>query len=279
MRISAGRNQPFRGKVNPVLLAVVPPLLFVSWLMVSFAFRLVAPAPFTLDHDSGGTVEAIEVLHKIKTTTKKGLLIPQSASLRAAGNSRVVVTHPHPEGDFLLVAGRVSASFLQAQKSLDRMLHLELGRNQLRVESGGETIPVLLLLPRHESNPLYVDVPSVEMGVNPMALLFPDATIGPQPGGVLYSDHFLSDQGMSITATIGIGPSGTMGLGDAAQFNLVLDDESHGWVEAPQTVRIQHTAVGTQDLDIGLLIERDPNGSAPYQIFLFGQPVATVSRR
>jgi hypothetical protein len=264
------------GKANPMLVAIVPPLIFVVGLMLYSVFKWAAPSPFTIDKVQ--TVEAIEVIGKISPTTKNGLLIPQAASLRAGGSSRVVVSRPHDRGAFFLVSGFVSAGFIQEKNPLDGMLRLKFGRDRFYVESGGERVDAMLLVPRDETNPLYVDVPNVEVGIDPMTLLFPGDSIGPQPAGILYTDKFESDNGMSIVTTIAIGQSGMMGMAEVPQFNFKLDPSSSGWVEAPRNISLQHKAVGTEDLGIALLIPLESTGDGPLSIVMFGEEVATVSR-
>ena len=135
-----------------------------------------------------------------------------------------------------------------------------------------------VLVPRYETAPLYVDVPNVELGVDPISLLFPGDSIGPMPDGVLYTDKFESDNGMSIVTTIAIGKSGMMGMAEVPQFNFKLDSDSSGWVEAPRNISLQHKAVGTEDLGIAMLIPLESAGDGPFSVIMFGEEVASISK-
>ena len=46
----------------------------------------------------------------------------------------------------------------------------------------------------------------------------------------------------------------------------------------PKMYRVQHTAVGTEDLELAIIIPLD-DGTDPFEIMMFGEKVATVRRR
>ncbi|MEM8945753.1 MAG: hypothetical protein AAGD11_11260 [Planctomycetota bacterium] len=264
------------GKVNPVAIALVPPIIFLAGLMIYSGFRAVAPSALTIA--STQRVEAIEVIKGISPVTKRGLEIPQTASLRSGGSSRLVIAHSASNGAFLLVSGTISAGFIGEKVELDSMLHLKFARNTFRVESDGKPVDAFVFYCRLETKPLIVDDPNTNPEVSTMDLLFANQSIGPVPPGMLYADRYESDSGMKIEATMSFGPSGTMGLGEVAQLNFKLDPSSTAWIEMPRNVRLQHKAVGTENIDVGILIPLNDRGSGPFSISMFGEEVASVGR-
>ncbi len=270
-----------RGGVNQVLIAIVPPIIFLAGLLVYNAYKWVVPSAFTVDRTT--TVEALEVLDGINPLGKAGLFIPQPQSLRSGGSSRLVVSRAADDGAFILVTGQISASFLQEKIPLDRMLHLQFLRNSIRVESAGESVEAVVLILRTETNPLVVEAPSVDSPVSSSAL-FADQSLLPVPAGTTFPTMFVSNNGMSVACSLGEG-SGTIGPVDlsslvvSSQLEFTLDPESSAWIEMPKTLRFQHTAIGMENPEIGLLIPRDAAGSDPFEIVLLGEPVATIQRR
>ena len=274
--INSRRRSLRSGKVNPIAVALVPPIIFLAGLMVYNGFRAVVPEALAISKTQ--QVEAMEVLKGIASTTKKGLEIPQAASLRAGGSSRLVIARPANDAAYLLVAGTISASFIGEKVELDRMLYLRFSRSALRVESGGKAIDAVLLYARTETNPLVVDDPSTNPEISVFDLLFANQTLLPVPGGMLYSNRYESDNGMKIEVTMSTGQSGAISLTDVPQLNFKIDSESTAWIEMPKTVRVQHKAVGTENLNLGMLIPLDDGGSDPFTISLFNEQVASVNR-
>lgn len=264
------------GKVNPVAAALVPPVIFLAGLMVYKAVKVVAPSALTIDKTQ--KVEAMEVIKGISPVTKKGLEIPQAASLRGGGSSRLVIAHPTENGAFLLVSGTISAGFLGDKIELDKMLHLRFSRSQIEVTSGGEPVDAVMLYSRLETNPLIVDDPNTNPEISVLDLLFANQTLKPVPPGYLKDNYYESDNGMRIEFSMSMGRSGTISLGDVPQLNFKLDPESTAWVEMPRTVRVQHKAIGTEDLKIGILIPQD-DGTEPFVITMLDEEIATVRRR
>lgn len=264
------------GKVNPILVALVPPIAFLAGLMVYKGFRTVVPSAFSID--STQRVEAMEVIKGVSPTTSKGLPIPQTTSLRSGGSSRLVIARAASNGAHMLVAGSVSAGFLAEKNELDNMLHFKFSRSNLRVESDGQPVEAVLLFPRTHTEPLRVDDPSTNPEVSVMDLLYANTTLKPIPPGFIEGTKYESDNGMVIQVGMGFGKSGALNLGERSQLNITLDSNSTAWVEMPSTVRQQHTAIGSEPLEVGLLIPLKGSGSGPFVIKMFGDEVATIPR-
>ena len=178
----------------------------------------------------------------------------------------------------MLVSGSVSAGFLAEKNELDKMLHFRFSRSNFRVESDGEPIDAVLLFPRTQTNPLRLDDPNTNPEVSVMDLLYTNTTLKPIPPGFIEGTKYESDNGMVIEVGMGFGKSGALNLGEVPQLNIKLDSNSTAWVEMPSTVRKQHTAIGTEPLDVGLLIPLKGSGSGPFVIKMFGDEVATIPR-
>ncbi len=271
MRVTARR-----GKVNPVLVALVPPIVFLAGLMVYKGFRTVVPSAFSIA--SMQRVEAMEVIKGVSPTTKNGLPIPQNTSLRSGGSSRLVIARPANNGAHLLVSGSISAGFLAEKNELDKMLHFKFGRHSIEVESGGESVDAVLFFSRTETKPLRLDDPNTNPDISVFDLLYNNITLKPVPPGFIEGNKYTSDNGMTIDVSMGLGQSGAITLGEVPQLNISVDSGSTAWVEMPSTVRQQHTAVGSKPLDIGILIPRKAKGSEPFVIKMFGEEVATIPR-
>lgn len=266
------------GKTNQALIAVFPAVLILSGVMVYSAYKWFVPDAFSVVKSR--RAEALVVLDGFSCQTKKGLPIPQTQSLRRGGSSRLIISHPAPDGKYLLVSGPISAGYMIEKIPLDTMLHLEFSSSQIRVESGGEEIAAVVMVPRTETTPLVVDAPSmlVAEGEVPPMPFDEDGEI-PRPAGAVSGSSFNSDNGMSVQYTGAVGQSGTISLGDVAQLQFTLDESSRAWVEMPRKYRIQHQAVGTSDLEIGILIPQNPANTEPFEIYIFGEKVASVRPR
>ena len=256
------------GKVNPLMVAAVPPIIFLAGLMVYNIYRAVVPPAFTVDNEQTGQVEAMDVIGQISPIRSNGLPIPQASSLRAGGSSRLVITHKANNGAFLLVSGTISSGFLIDKVPLDNMLHLKFPSTNVRVQSGGETVKSFLFYSRKETAPLRTADPNTNPDVSVLSLLFTTPVIKPVPPGIIYPGKYVSDNGMTIEC---------LGGGFSSGLEFSLDDDSLAWIETPRNIAIQHTAIGTDDLPIGILIPLD-DGTDPYSIIMFGEEVASVDR-
>jgi len=265
------------GKANQMLIAIIPPVVFFSGLMLYNAYKWFVPSPFTVAQTE--TVEALEVLDGVSATAKNGLPIPQPQSLRNGGSSRLVVSRPAADGAFTLVTGHIWPGFLKEKNSLDQMLHISFSRSSIRVESGGEPVDTVVMLPRTHISPLVVDAPSSLLNVDTQSELFASQTLLPVPAGSATPVKFTSDNGMSVECAFAIGKSGTISFGTTPQMEFSLDSMSSAWIEMPKTYRIQYQAVGAENLEIGLLISTDDGGTEPYTVQMFGEQVATIRRR
>ena len=264
------------GKVNPVFMAVIPPIIFLAGLMIFNAFRAVVPTAFAVQ--STQQVEAMEVIKGISPTTKNGLPVPQAASLRGGGSSRLVIAHPASDGAFLMVSGSVSSGFLADKAGLDKMLHLKFDRSRIQVESGGNPVDAVLFFPRKETNPVVVDDPNTNPEVSVMSLLYSNITLKPIPPGTIEGTTYTSDNGMKIEVEMSMGRSGAISFGDVAQLNIKIDSQSTAWIEASRSIRQQHKAIGTEDLEIGLLLPLKNSGTESFVIKMFDEEVATIPR-
>lgn len=61
---------PRRGKVNQLLIATIPPIVFLAGLMLYNAFRFVMPASFSVEKTR--SVEALEVIGGMTPLAKMG---------------------------------------------------------------------------------------------------------------------------------------------------------------------------------------------------------------
>lgn len=270
------RRAERRGKTNQLLIAIVPPIVFLAGLMIYNAYKFVMPSAMTVDKTR--VVEALEVIGRLSPLTSNGLPIPQPQSIRAGGSSVLVVTRPAQDGDYILVTGMVSASFLQDKIGLDKMLHIKLERSNITVESGGESVEAVVLVPRTETEPLTVDDPTTDPDDPAIAKLYKEPKFVTAPAGSISGRTFTSDNGMTVDCQAAFGTSGTLGM-PAAQLHFTLDPDSSAWIQMSHNYRIQHTAIGTEDLEIGLLIPREAPGKESFDVKILGESVATVRRR
>ena len=264
------------GKVNQLLIAALPPIIFLAGLILYNVFRFVMPAAFSVDKTR--KVEALEVMGGISPLSKNGLPIPQPQSLRAGGTSKLVISRPAADGDYLLVSGVLSASFLKSKIELDRMLHLNLSKNDVWVESDGERVEAFVLLPREYDDPLEVDDPTTDPNDPVFYRLYQNPVLLTTPQGSASGGSFFSDNGMEVKCESGTGTTGTLGM-PAVQLLFTMDPDSSAWVTISRNYRVQHTAIGTADLALGVLIPRDAPGEGSFQIVVLGESVASIGRR
>ncbi len=265
-----------RGKVNQLLIATIPPIVFLAGLMIYNAYRFVKPADFSVEKTRA--VEALEVIGGVSPLAKNGLPIPQPQSVRAGGSSKLVVTRQASDGDYIMVSGSISAGYLASKIELDKMLHLRLQRRDFRITSDGEEIGAIVLVPRTETNPLVVDDPSTDPNDPAFGNLFVNPSLLSIPAGTATAGQFVSDNGMSVQATPSLGNTGSLGM-PAAQLHFTLDADSKAWVTMPTTYRVQHTAIGSADVQIGILIPRNAGSGGSFEVNILGESVATVSQR
>lgn len=263
-----------QGKVNPLLIAILPPIVCLAAVMVYSAFRWAVPAALTVERTD--RVEALEVLGGINPLQQNGLLISQRQSLRTGGSSRLIFTRPAGDGYFTLVSGTISASYLKSKIEMDKMLHLKIDRQDLRVEQDGEEVASVVMFPRKETTPLVVDDPTIDPNNPAIANLYVSPTLLNNPPGAATGTKFVSDNGMTVDCTATMGSSGTISLAPVNQLEFKIDGGSTAWVQMGRSVRVQATAVGTEDLEVGILIPSDADANERFDVFLLGDKVATV---
>jgi hypothetical protein len=235
------------------------------------------PSAFSIDKTE--VVEALEVIGGLSPLRKNGVQVAQAESLRGGGSSRLVVTHPAPDGAYLLVRGPVSAGFLADKIPLDKMLHLPINSTDISVQSDGQPVSgVMMLLSRTETNPLRADA-SIPDDVDLFDILYVNTILTPAPAGTKTDGKFTSNNGMVVDAGAAMGRQGAVSLGDSMELTFTLDPLSRAWAEMPRTVRLQHTAVGAENLDLGILIPRSAPGTGTFKIFVMGEEVASVKRK
>ena len=257
------------GKSNQALIAIFPIVLILSGLMVYNAYKWFSPDPFIVAKSQ--RVEALEVLDGFMGVTRKGLPIPQPQTVPRGGSSTLIITHPVVEdGPYQLIFGRISASYMIDKIELDRMLQLRVNANQIKVESGGEAVEATILVPRTKTEPLLVDAPTSDSPEGEQPEYFVNKILLPAPTGTIEGLSFESDNGMVVE-----GPEDFDFLG---QLEFQLDEDSQAWLTMPKMYRVQHTAVGTEDLELAIIIPLD-DGTEPFEISMFGEKVATIRRR
>jgi hypothetical protein len=247
------------GGINPAQLVVFVGLAVLCIILLANAYRFFVPSALTVEKTE--VVEALEVIGGLSPLRKNGVQVAQAESLRGGGSSRLVITRAAPDGEFL------------------RMLHLPVNSSDISVQSDGHPVTVVLLLARTETNPLRADASSPDPNVDIMELLFTSPTLQPAPAGTKGNNKFTSNNGMVVTAGVEMGPSGVVSLGDSLELTFTLDPHSSAWVEMPRTIRLQHSAVGTENLSLGILIPRNAPGTGPYKVFILGEEVASIERK
>jgi hypothetical protein len=263
-----------RGKIERVQVILFPPLIFIGGIILYNTYLTFSPPALTIVKTE--QVEALEVINRISPNRKNGLLLPQAQSLVGGGSSRLAVARPALDGAFILVQGFVNHTFLYEKSPPDRMFHISIGNRKIRVESDGQPVAAILLLPRYETAPLRIEGIALTPDQEILSRLFTDQTILPVPAGELTGGKFVSNNGMTVDTGIGA-DSSALSLGGIFTLDITIDPESTAWVEMSKNTRVIHMAVGNEDLNIGLLIPHDGDPTKTYQVFMFDEQVATVS--
>ena len=266
-----------RGEINRLQIILLPPAIFFSGLILYNVYKWFSPSALTIN--SSKQVEALEIMRGVSPTKKNGLIVDQADSLQAMGNSRLVVTRPAKDGAFRLVSGRIALSYLLEKIGMDRNLRVNLTKNELRVLADGKAVDAVVLLPRNQTDPLRVDAPSLAEDQELTDVIFTNQTLTPIPKGKVEDLKFTGDSGLTVDVGFGVGEASPVSLltgGGGGELHIKLDANSSAWVEAPSTIRVQNTAVGAEDVDIGLLIPHS-GGAKTYEIHISGESVATVS--
>jgi hypothetical protein len=264
------------GAVNPAALVVFVGLAILCAILAVNAYKFFVPSALAVEKTE--VVEALEVIGGLSPLRKNGVQVAQAESLRGGGSSRLVVTRTAPDGAFLLVRGPVSAGFLAGKIPLDKMLHLPVNATDISVQSDGQPVNAMLMLARTETNPLRADA-SLPEDVDLFDILYVSSTLQPAPAGTKTDGKFTSNNGMVVDAGAAMGRTGAVGLGDSLELTFTLDSLSSAWVEMPRTVRLQHSAVGAENLDLGILIPRSAPGTGPFKIIILGEEVASINRK
>lgn len=265
-----------RGEISKLQIIVLVILIIAAGLFFQRIKTWVSPPPIILGDVI--RVEALEVMNSVMAVTKNGQAIDQTAALGSGGSSRLVATRPAASGDYVLIPGTVSFGFLKEKIGMDRMLLIKVDKDHFKVLSGDKPVPAIVVLPRTEKNPLRVIMPSVDIDVDPMSLLFTNQTIQPVPAGKVSKGSFKGNSGLTVTTAINIGKQGYASQSEGVQFEFTLDDQSSAWVEMPNTIAYGDRAVGGENVGVGFLIRRDVASTEPYDIYLVGERVATVPR-
>jgi hypothetical protein len=268
------RRHPL-GAVNPAALVVFVGLAILCAVLLVNGYRYLMPSALTVEKTE--VVEAIEVIGGLSPLRKNGVQVAQAESLRGGGSSRLVVTHPAPDGAYLLVRGLVSAGFVADKIPLDKMLHLPINTTDISVQTDGQPVNAMLLLSRNE-NPVRADA-SLPEDVELLDILYVNTTLQPAPAGTKTDGKFTSNNGMVVDAGTAMGRQGAVSLGDSMELTFSLDAVSKAWVEMPRTVRLQHSAVGAENLNLGILIPRSAPGTGPFKVIILGEEVASINRK
>lgn len=263
------------GAGSPAALVVFVVLAILCLVLAANAFRNLLPS--ALEVEKTEAVEALEVIGGLTALRKNGVQLAQTESLRGGGSSRIVVTRPAPDGAFLLVRGPVSAGYLADKVPPDKMLHVAVNSADIVVQSDGQPVAVTLLLTRTETKPLRADA-NIPDDVDLAEILFVNTTL-PVPVGTKADGKFTSDNGMVVEAGTALGSTGAVSLGDSLELTFTLDPQSSAWIEMPRTVRLQHSAMGAENLSLGLLIPRNAPGAGPFKIIILGEEVASIKRK
>lgn len=189
-----------------------------------------------------------------------------------------MITRPASEGHYILLTGTISAGYLQDKIELDKMLHLRLQSQDIRVTSGGEPVEAFVLVPRTQTNPLVINDPTTDPNDSAYGNLYTNPVLLSVPEGTTSMGKFTSAGGMTVQANQSLGNTGSLGM-PAVQINFTIDADSSAWVTMPHTYRVQHTAIGMEDVAIGILIPRDTPGEDSFEVVILGESVATVRRR
>ena len=264
------------GKIERVQVIMLPPLLFIAGIAVYNAYLWISPPAFLSEKTE--RVEALEVISRISPHRQNGLAVAQAEPLRGGGSSRVAVTRPAADGAFLLARGAISYAFLMENIQPDKMLHVKLLASDIRVESEGQPVEAVVLLPRHETTPMKIAGISLVPDESVFDRLFSKPTILPVPKGKFTGGSFVSDNGMKVDTGLGSG-GGFLAAGGLISLDVTLDSLSSAWVELPKTHRIQSMVVGGEDLEIGFLIAYDGDLMKSYQVQMFGQQIANIVPR
>jgi hypothetical protein len=264
------------GAFNPAPIVIFVGLAILCAILLANAYRYFVPAAFGVEKSE--VVEALEVIGGLSPLRKNGVQVAQAESLRGGGSSRLVVTRPAPDGGFLLVRGSVAAGFLSSKIPLDKMLHMAVSASDIVVQSDGQPVTVTLLLSRTETNPVRADA-SVPEDVELFDVLYTNMTLQPAPAGTKTDGKFTSNNGMVVDAGATMGQQGAVSLGDSLELTFTLDPKSSAWVEMPRTVRLQHTAVGAESLNLGILVPRNAPGTGPFKVIILGEEVASINRK
>lgn len=265
------------GAINPAQLVIFAGVAILTAILLANAYKFFVPSAYTIDKTE--VVEALEVMKGVSPLRKNGVLLAQVESLRGSGSSRLVVTRPAPDGAFELATGKVAHGFIADKLPLDKMLHLAVNANEILITCDGQPVPAVLLVPRTETNPLRVDAVSPEPEVDVVSTLFTNQTLLPVPAGTTTPGKFVSNNGMSVDTGLDRGKTGAVSFGETLELAFTIDPLSNAWVEMPRTVRLQHTAVGAEDLHLGVLVPRNTPGSGPYKVTLFGEEVGSIPRQ
>jgi len=264
------------GKIERVQIILLPPLLFIAGIAAYNAFLWISPPACSITKTE--KVEALEVISRISPHRKNGLPVAQAEPLRGGGGSRVAVTRPAADGAFLLASGAISYSYLLDNIKPDKMLHVKLSASDIRVESDGQPVKAILLLPRHETTPLQIDGLSLMPDESVFDRIFTKQTIQPVPAGKITGGSFTSDSGMLVDAGVGSG-NNPLSIGGLITLDITIDADSSAWVEIPRTHRIQSMVVGGEDLEIGFLIPYNDDITKSYQVHFLGQQIANIVPR
>jgi hypothetical protein len=264
-----------QGAVNSAALVVFAGLVILCTILLSKGYRYLVPPAFTVEKTE--VVEALEVLGGLSPLNQNGLQVAQTESLRSGGSSRLVVTRSAPDGAYLLVRGPVSAGFLKDKIPLDKMLHLPINNSDISVQSDGQPINAMLLLTR-SNHPVRADA-NIPADTNPFDALYVNNILQPAPAGTKVDGKFTSNRGMIVDADTTRGQEGPVSLGESLELTFTLDPLSKAWIEMPRTVRLQHSAVGAENLDLGILIPRNAPGTRPFKIVILGEEVASINRK
>lgn len=265
------------GAINPAQLVIFAGMAILCVVLLANAYKFFVPSAYTIDKTD--VVEALEVMKGVSPLRKNGVPLAQAESLRGGGSSRLVVTRPAADGAFELATGKVSHGFVAGKLPLDKMLHLAVNANEIIVTCDGQPVQAVLLVPRTETNPLRVDAVSSDPEVDVVSTLFTNQTLLPAPAGTTSPGKFVSNNGMSVDTGLDMGKTGAVSLGEALELAFTIDPLSSAWVEMPRTVRLQHTAVGSEDLLLGILIPRNTPGTGAYKVTMFGEEVASIPRK
>jgi hypothetical protein len=268
-------RRSLQGAVNSAALVVFMGLAILCAILLAKGYRYLVPPALTVE--KAGVVEALEIIGGLSPLNKNGLQVAQAEPLRSGGSSRLIATRSAPNGAYLLVRGPVTAGFLKSKIPLNKMLHLPINNADISVQSDGQQINAIVLLTRSE-NPIRAEA-SLPENVNLSEVLYVNNTLEPIPVGTKADGKFTSNNGMTIDAGTTARQQGPVGLGESVELTFTLDPFSKAWVEMPKTVRLQYSAVGAENLNLGILIPRNAPGRGPFKIMILSEEVASIDRK